>query len=507
MMTFVDEFRLDAKQILTRLIGRYGQAHGLYLFGEVCLLHTLGYEAFLQRHTPNQLQVLAEQLRPLALWPHPDPLPGNAPEAVPQPEDPLMTVARSLLPAPLVLALGIDLFLGYWAIVEQSGQPDAWFEPARAALVETLGFVPPRLIVTLGEGLPAHTYRLYLDGEVVEEGEAYIGLDLVLGPEHDVPPALPYGWRADPAGPGWVSWMPVGPEADVPELPRLHWLTAVSRHLSAALPRHADKLLTVPRVQALLREAESAGYDRELERYVSLPELRLVFQRLLSQGLPLRPIAPILESMVTAILAELARRPLTPPELERINRQLPAFSTGFLLEAVRKGLGLPAEAPPRFRMPPPSLPLPVRPAVSPDALDAWRSLALAAEAELGCARFWMAVLRHQATPTEHRSGEYMHLVTPLAPCPPIAEAAWPKRPTGARIAGALRDYVEVSRPLARVKAWLDGTAPLDAEAQALLEDGDFATTRYRLQSPRRLVAATQAEAHLEAYVSRHAERV
>lgn len=86
--------------------------------------------------------------------------------------------------------------------------------------------------------------------------------------------------------------MPVGPEAEVPDLPRLHWLTAISRHLSAVLPRYADRMLTVPRVWAILREAEPAGYDRELERYVSLPELRLVFQALVKQGLLPLPLAP-----------------------------------------------------------------------------------------------------------------------------------------------------------------------------------------------------------------------
>ena len=59
MMGSVDETRLDAKQILARLVGRYGQAHGLYLFGEVCLLQTLGYDAFQKRHTVISTRLLS----------------------------------------------------------------------------------------------------------------------------------------------------------------------------------------------------------------------------------------------------------------------------------------------------------------------------------------------------------------------------------------------------------------------------------------------------------------
>ena len=58
------------------------------------------------------------------------------------------------------------------------------------------------------------------------------------------------------------------------------------------LPRHAHRLFGVHQLHELLYRAEAAGYDRELERYLSVPELKLVFRALLKQGLPLRPIAP-----------------------------------------------------------------------------------------------------------------------------------------------------------------------------------------------------------------------
>lgn len=517
MMGPVDDNRMDAKQILGRLVGRYGQTHGLYLFGEVCLLQTLGFDAFRARHTDLQLRLLAEQLRPLALWPETDPAMAAFEAAAEEAANPLLAVARSLLPAPLVLALGADLFHAWLAWAEQSGAPDAWFEPARAALVETLGFVPPRLLVTLGEQLPVDAYRLYLNGEAVEEGQAFIGQDLVLGPEQGEPPALPYPWRPDPAGHGWVAWMPVGPEAAVPDLPRLHWLTAVSRHLSAALPRHADRLLSVPRVLEILRSTETAGYDRELERYVSLPELKLVFETLLRQGLSLRPLAPMLESIVTAILADLAKRTLTPTDIERLNRQLPAFSTPWLVAAVRRGMGLPETAPPKFawsaREP---ITAPDVPVVSPAARAGWQSLLQALEAERPYASFWLASLRQAWPRAAFETGDYMALalVVPSAAAHVQTPAAGGLRvhtdAAGMRaVAAVLADYVAIARPLARLQGFLAGHGTLDAEAREWLASADFATARHLLARPRRLAeahgAVEAAHAHAGGGLSR--ERV
>lgn len=516
-MGSVDDKRMDPKQILGRLVGRYGQTHGLYLFGEVCLLQTLGFDAFRARHTDTQLRLLAEQLRPLALWPEHDAAMAEFEAAADESANPLLAVARSLLPAPLVLALGTDLFYAWLRWAEESGAPDAWFEPARAALVETLGFVPPRLLVTLGEQLGVDAYRLYLNGEAVEEGQAFIGQDLVLGPEQGAPPPLPYPWRPDPAGHGWVAWMPVGPEADVPDLPRLHWLTAVSRHLSAALPRHADRLLSVPRVLEVLRSTETAGYDRELERYVSLPELKLVFETLLRQGLSLRPLAPMLESIVTAILADLAKRTLSPTDIERLNRQLPAFSTPWLVAAVRRGMGLPETAPPKFawsaRSP---LQAPDVPVVSAADRAGWQGVLEALESERPYAAFWLASLRQAWPRAAFETGDYVSLA--LVVTSASAQAQTPV-PAGLRaytdgagmraVSDALGDYVAVARPLARLRGFLAGEGPLDAETRVWLDSADFATARYLLARPRRLAEAhgalEAALAHAGAGLSR--ERV
>ena len=375
---------------LTRLVARYGPDHGLYLYGEWCLLLALGYDAFLARHTPAQLASLAAQLGPLQLWPaaSPDDPGGGEPfpagEGADATPDTLAAVATDLAGEPLRLACGIDLFhaIGAWAAAGGVA-PGAWFEPSRTALTEALGFVPPLLSLGLDPGLPAHGYRLLIWREAVLEGEVHPGLDLVIGPSDAPTPPLPYPWSPDPTGPRQVAWMPVGPASEPPgELLRVHWLVAIDRHLTASLPGHADKLVTPTVVQALLLEAERAGYDHELERYVSIPELRLVFQVLLRQGLPLKPIAPMLEAMLGMILADLAGRALTPPDIERLQRQLPMFPTGKLVGTVRTAIGLAPEPASgdaarlaRMAQPLAAAPEPAQAPADPAVQAAWHALA------------------------------------------------------------------------------------------------------------------------------------
>lgn len=438
----------------TRLVARYGPDQGLYLYGELCLLQTLGIDAFRSRHTPGQLVALAAQLGPLSLWP--DGIgDGGPPSEGPDDDQPddhgpdrLAAVAQDLAGDALRLACGVDLFhaICAWAAAGQV-DPGAWFDPSRAALTESLGFIPPPLTVWLEPSLPAHGYRLLVWREAVIEGEAHPGLDLILAHPEEAPPGLPYPWSADPTGPGWVAWMPVGPASDPPlDLARVHWLVAIDRHLTASLPAKADRLLTTGIVQALLSEAERSGYDHELERYVSVPELQLVFKHLLRDGLPLKPIAPILESMLRTILAELAGRPIPASELERLQRQLPVFPTRKLSGIVRASMGLPAEATPgasklaRLSKAAPLGPTCAAPSTDPDERSTWRLLAAEAAARRPAAAKLAAALRRADVLRGHSAWTAFHFAAP----PPTPGAANDPRleAIAARLAATRQDYLD-----------------------------------------------------------------
>ncbi|MFP5502768.1 MAG: FHIPEP family type III secretion protein, partial [Candidatus Sericytochromatia bacterium] len=490
----MDLLQTDSQHALTRLVRRFGPERGALLFGEYCLLLTLGFDRFRERHTDQQLQVLAAALKPLALWPEDAPAPeGDAPE------DPLWLVALTLQTPPLQLRVGMDLFVAcsQWALAQETeASPTAWFEPSRLALAETLGFLPPELVLMPSPDLPSTGYRLLVAGQAVEEGAAYPGQDLILGPEDSAPPPLPYAWSPDPAQPGWIAWMTVGPESAPPEgLARLHWLNAICRHLAAQLPRHAARLLTTAHVQALLRDAEPAGYDHELERYVSVPELRLAFQALLDQRVPLRPMPQILEGLIQAILKEMSSRKLGQEEIERINRQLPFLPTRRLVALARQALGLPEEPPPRMAWPAPPRPLPgAVPAPDPALAARLLSLAELERQQRHASAFWAAVFRSSALAGAMRSGRLERWAGAWGAAP---AHGWAPGEVAERLRTlklvekvmlSLERYLDLARPLTELARWLEEPdMALSPEAQRLLESPRPESWAWILQEPARLI--------------------
>ncbi|MFN3432012.1 MAG: hypothetical protein ACK46X_18940, partial [Candidatus Sericytochromatia bacterium] len=208
------------------------------------------------------------------------------------------------------------------------------------------------------------------------------------------------------------------------------------------------------------------------------------------------------ESMLTAILADLASRSLNPSEIERLNRQLPVFSTPWLLAAVRRGLGLPEEAPPLMSWPMAAPVAPDAPDVSPAVLDAWRAVARSLDAEQPYARFWLAALRRAWPRASFRTGDYVAIAMALPPAPATPGLdGWVEKAGFAAAATALHDHVAVARPLARLRAWLAGGGSLDAESRAMLEEGDVAGVRWRLARPRHLAAAHGALEACQPYIT------
>jgi flagellar biosynthesis component FlhA len=345
---------------LSLLIARYGQEHGLYLFGEWSALRALGPDAYFSRHSPLKVAELEAQLAPLDLWPFLSAFALEDRSTQPNEASARMELTETASPGPgqehsepaaldalrqhpLTWVAGVDLYdqEATWAETAQAPS-GSWFETSRVNLSHHWGFVLPSLRVRLEPELASHRYRLEIWGEVATEGEAFPGLDCILAPDGYELPQLPYPWTPNPAGAGWALWMPIGPASLPPVgLERIHWLTYVERHISSTVHQQRHRLLLEDAVASLLIEARRAGYNHELERYVSLAELRRVFRQLLAQGIPLRPLPPMLEAMLQAVLSDLAGRTITPGDYERLGRRLPLFSTERLVNVVRQSLGLP----------------------------------------------------------------------------------------------------------------------------------------------------------------------
>jgi hypothetical protein len=320
----------------------------------------------------------------------------------------------------------------------------------------------------------------------------------MLGPSDGAPPEVPYRWTRDPAGPGWVTWLPIGPGATPPEaLERLHWIAAMNRHLTAVLPKHAHRLLTTPVVHGLLAEAEAHGYDHELERYVSVPELRLVFQALVRQGLRLEP-APMLESLLTTVLAELAGRALPPPELEKIARQLPVFPTGKLVGIVRRGLGLSPEPAPAFGWPSSAPPAPVPQAVAIAEAWPWHELCELARASKGDTIAAIELLRALVPAAWRRTGYGLRwsLYLPLQASQKRlvevpADLAARARESGqlAKLHGVIDRQLDLVTALNEIEAALaaPGVKRLSDAARRMLDEPDFPGYRWLLREPGRML--------------------
>ncbi|MEB3329164.1 MAG: FHIPEP family type III secretion protein [Candidatus Sericytochromatia bacterium] len=326
---------------LSRLIARYGNDHGTYLFGEYAAMVTLGFEAFAARHSSAALARLEAQLAPLALWPS-SPAPGaDGPEVRASEAD---AVIATLIQPALVWRAGIDLIdeEAAWARTAPASS-GAWFEGTRGEIAARWGFAPPPLEVAPEAALPPHAWRLEAAGELLAAGEAYPGQDLVLAPGGAPPPPLPYPWTDDPTGAGRVAWMPIGPGATPPAgCKRLHWLAAVARHVAWSAHRSVPRLLTSDTLAALLNGLNDDDHLSTLARHVSLGQLLRVFRTLLGQGLPLRPLPRMAEALQRAIVADLATRTLSLADVERLERQLPMYATPWLVGIIRKDLGLPA---------------------------------------------------------------------------------------------------------------------------------------------------------------------
>lgn len=271
------------------------------------------------------------------------------------------------------LQVGSDLAAAIESWMTQVGMEhglDAWLGRARSAWMEGSGLPPWGVAVgdrasdVLGQPPPkACGYRITLHGVAVAEGEAFPGLDLLVGgPGRPLPPG-PYRLERDPIGEGEVAWLRVGPGAVLPNVAeRLHWMDAVARHLAWVVRKESHRLLMPDDVEALLAGDTQHGANPQLLRYLSLGELTLVLRAWLRQGLSLELLGQVVEALTRHVLKALASGGGSPAELEAFARGLPRFPTDELVAVARRAVGLPPMPSPLAPWVDAGLPLPGPPA-------------------------------------------------------------------------------------------------------------------------------------------------
>jgi flagellar biosynthesis protein FlhA len=173
-------------------------------------------------------------------------------------------------------------------------------EPLRTALAADLGLVLPAVAFRDDLRLPERAYRITIAGDVVAEGEIPTGYLLVVPPAGERPPegestVDPLTGRAA----AWLGEARAGTAA-------AHGATvldaagAVARSLETAVRRRAHRLLSrdaVSRLVESLRSSQPALIEQVVPGVLSIARIQRTLQCLLQEGLPIRPLAELLEIM------------------------------------------------------------------------------------------------------------------------------------------------------------------------------------------------------------------
>jgi flagellar biosynthesis protein FlhA len=244
-------------------------------------------------------------------------LPAARVEAPPDPKSQL----RDLLAVdPLELEVGYALV----PLVDEAQRGDLVqrIGIARKQLGLELGILVPPVRVRDNIQLPATSYQIKIRGVRQAGGEVLPQYLLALDPTGSLPPLE--GIRVtDPAFGLPATWIPPERRADA-ELAGYGVVepqTVITTHLVETVRRHAAELLTRQNVRELLdslKETNPALVEDTVPQRLSLGTVHRVLQRLLQEGVPIRDLALILETLADAgettkdpeVLAEQVRRAL-----------------------------------------------------------------------------------------------------------------------------------------------------------------------------------------------------
>ena len=213
-------------------------------------------------------------------------------------------LAKPASPADELLAddrVAIELGRGLLGLVGRNGPLLERVSALRTAVVADLGVVLPQVALRDDLALPDRGYRITIAGDVIGEAEIPAGRMMAIMAAGEPSPVA--GDAAiDPLTGRTGTW--VG-HAQA-ETCRLRGATVlddagcVARGLEAAVRRRADRLLTrdaANRLVESLRAAQPAVVDQIVPGVLSVARIQRTLQCLLREGVPIRPLAELLELM------------------------------------------------------------------------------------------------------------------------------------------------------------------------------------------------------------------
>lgn len=197
--------------------------------------------------------------------------------------------------------ISVELGRGLVGLVAGEAAPLAVaVESLRSALAGDLGLVLPAVSLRDDLDLPPRGYRITIAGDVAGEGEIPPGRRLVIPAAGERPSE---GDAAtDPLTGRAATWLGEA-RADVARergAVTLDPAGVVARSLEAAVRRQADRLLSrdaVSRLVESLRASQPAVIEQIVPGVLSIARIQRALQCLLREGVPIRPLAELLEIM------------------------------------------------------------------------------------------------------------------------------------------------------------------------------------------------------------------
>ncbi len=214
--------------------------------------------------------------------------------------------------------LGLEVGYRLISLVDKAREGDllARIKGVRRKFAQDVGFLPPPVHIRDNLELKPSMYRLTLRGAVVGEGEAFPGMWLAINPGGATTQLI--GTRTtDPAFGLPAVWIEERQResAQMSGFTVVDCSTVVATHLSHLMQLHAAKLLGRVEVQQLVEHVTKLApkmIEDVVPKMVAIPALQKVLQLLLEEGVHIRDMRSIVES-----LAENASTVTDPAELAR----------------------------------------------------------------------------------------------------------------------------------------------------------------------------------------------
>lgn len=186
----------------------------------------------------------------------------------------------------------------------QDGELLKRIKAIRKKFAQDIGFLPPPVHIRDNLELKPSAYRVLLKGVVIGEGEGFNGMLLAINPG-GITQTVPGTPTKDPAFGLPAIWIEprTRDAAQVLGYTVVDCATVIATHINHLLLSHAGQLLGRQEVQALIDHIGKFApklIDDVVPKLIPLSTLQRVLQNLLDEGVPIRDMRTIVETLADA---------------------------------------------------------------------------------------------------------------------------------------------------------------------------------------------------------------